>query len=1129
MNNVPSHKSNTKMPSTGVFICTTEEKLIETAATLRSLLKHSTHLSLYIALYILGDIDTEPIEQLFKETSEATIEYIQEPPADKIIYPEFALVNIDAFFKRQNRVLYLTPGVEICNDLAPLLQTDLGSCAFAAAPFLRTYATERYLRGIASKEEYPYVDTDVMLIQLTQFRKGKHKLKRYIEEHSINAFTIQDSLNKAYAGKIKLFDLRWNCPQNPQSIYNRNEFLLYEDECLYKEACIDPVIKNHRGNLSPWYYRSEPLFSVISVLDESEKNLERYFRWIEYQIQDLGDTLQVILVSNSSSDFAAKLCEKYPENAEYYHTEKKKPLAMRNEGIAHARGEFLCFFDGEACLSNHALLKAMMFRRKYPMLKNILLPVRYPGQENMVHIPFKEACDAVNPLLDYGFRITEISAILFFAGENRPVFSESCSMKESETRYIWEQLAIEADVGWLAGEFCTIPYQKHTQISYWQEYFGRFWTSFLRQNAERYHAIPYCIQFSFLEELCKAFTLDNVETQWREKFWEYAAQPLEYIEDSVIIDALGMQDMSRILYVLGKKYQKPPELKLLGQDLQLIFGSTVVGQVSYQSVILHFIKIKNNVLTVEGETSLPRCFSDEEAVIYANINGTAISCEMGTRSADKKLLGERYEHCRSFSFSYKLKQDEPIEIRFFHLINGLQIEYHAMTGLRFSPVSNEVSGSYAYREGYLLQLDGGTLKCRYAAEGEEAKAEAAYQHALCALNTPEAKQACRFRRHYFYLRSRKKKQIWLFLDRIDKADDNGEAMFRYVRSLNNSDIEAWFIIDRSSQDYERLKPLGNIVAANSFKHQMLHVLADYIFTSQLNGYVENPFGKGERFYRDLYHQPKVIFLQHGITKDNHTKWLNRYNQNLTALVVSSKREQESFLSYPYYYDKKNIWLCGMPRLDNLYHDEKRQLLIMPTWRKHHMEQRWDAELKTYRWCRKEDFSIGKYVSTYRSLLNNKQLLALCKKYGYSLVFMPHPLVQPYKSEFDPPEEVTVYPYDTSWRQLFAESDLMITDYSSVAFDFAWLEKPVLYYQFDREEFFAGHTYTEGYFDYEKDGFGEIVTKSEELLAVLEDYLKNECQINELYRDRIRAFYSGLERDCCKNIYQKVIESEQTGV
>ena len=50
---------------------------------------------------------------------------------------------------------------------------------------------------------------------------------------------------------------------------------------------------------------------------------------------------------------------------------------------------------------------------------------------------------------------------------------------------------------------------------------------------------------------------------------------------------------------------------------------------------------------------------------------------------------------------------------------------------------------------------------------------------------------------------------------------------------------------------------------------------------------------------------------------------------------------------------------------------------------------------------------------------------------------------------------------------------MLTDYSSVAFDFAYLRKPIVYAHFDKEAFFSGeHSYTAGYFDYERDGFGE---------------------------------------------------------
>ena len=47
----------------------------------------------------------------------------------------------------------------------------------------------------------------------------------------------------------------------------------------------------------------------------------------------------------------------------------------------------------------------------------------------------------------------------------------------------------------------------------------------------------------------------------------------------------------------------------------------------------------------------------------------------------------------------------------------------------------------------------------------------------------------------------------------------------------------------------------------------------------------------------------------------------------------------------------------------------------------------------------------------------------------------------------------------SIQNLFGRCAVLITDYSSVAFDMAYLNKALIYYQFDKEAFFSGtHTY-----------------------------------------------------------------------
>ena len=52
------------------------------------------------------------------------------------------------------------------------------------------------------------------------------------------------------------------------------------------------------------------------------------------------------------------------------------------------------------------------------------------------------------------------------------------------------------------------------------------------------------------------------------------------------------------------------------------------------------------------------------------------------------------------------------------------------------------------------------------------------------------------------------------------------------------------------------------------------------------------------------------------------------------------------------------------------------------------------------------------------------------------------------------------------QELFARARVLVTDYSSIAFNAAYLERPVVYFQFDADEVLAGgHVGRAGYFDY----------------------------------------------------------------
>ena len=110
--------------------------------------------------------------------------------------------------------------------------------------------------------------------------------------------------------------------------------------------------------------------------------------------------------------------------------------------------------------------------------------------------------------------------------------------------------------------------------------------------------------------------------------------------------------------------------------------------------------------------------------------------------------------------------------------------------------------------------------------------------------------------------------------------------------------------------------------------------------------------------------------------------------------------------------------------------------------------------------------------------------------------------------------------DVTYKEVFATTDLMLTDFSSVVFDFAYLRKPIIYTHFDIQTMQSGgHTYSEGYFDYERDGFGEVTYDAKQTVDTIIEYIKNDCKPKEKYLERINKTFKYNDTECSKRIYE----------
>ena len=612
------------------------------------------------------------------------------------------------------------------------------------------------------------------------------------------------------------------------------------------------------------------------------------------------------------------------------------------------------------------------------------------------------------------------------------------------------------------------------------------------------------------------------------------------LDTSQIIQKLGMSDLSLVLYVLKKKYGSHFKFIDIGNDCMIRIAGQNVANVSYLPVYLHFLKISNSKLHLTGTTAIPKIMYGK-CEFYVCVNGHDQRPAFRECFLNESISGEDYEIRRVFDYDVDLREMTNVEIQFVMVTKGIRSVLGKINSMRFCPVADVHPHQYYYADDFCVSIDKSTIKVEKGGKELQKKFEGEYTTFIKSQLGDDADRVISLRKAYFDYHKSPKRKKWLFFDRIDKADDNAEAFFLYCTSRSiQIDADLYFVLSNKTPDFARLKQYGNVIAALSYEHGRLFLQAEYIITSQLNGYVENPFGEYEEYFRDIYHRPQVVFLQHGVTKDDQTKWLGNFNQELFSIITSSRAESDAFLNNKkYFLNDRQVWLTGMPRLDllmmdkknviNLNDDCRKYILIMPTWRKEYMEQIYDQKKMVYEWHFKKDFHDSHYYKYYHELLNDNNLSEVCNRYGYRLIFMPHPIVQPYIMEFNPGDHVLLFDYNTTdWRELFKKSDLMITDYSSVAFDFAYMRKPIIYYQFDKKEFYDKHSYSQGYFDYKKMGFGEVVTNYNDLLKSITTCLSSKCTLKRKYKDRINKFFEYTDANNCYRLLQRLSPSSNLG-
>lgn len=353
------------------------------------------------------------------------------------------------------------------------------------------------------------------------------------------------------------------------------------------------------------------------------------------------------------------------------------------------------------------------------------------------------------------------------------------------------------------------------------------------------------------------------------------------------------------------------------------------------------------------------------------------------------------------------------------------------------------------------------------------------------------------------------KHIWLVGERPWQAQDNGYRFFQYLKE-NHPEQKVFYVITKDSPKLKAVAEIGDVIYYGSIKHWLMYFGSEALISTHIRKLVPTDnwtFGKLTVKFKQK--NQKLVFLQHGVISADIPALYSEHTR-LDLFICGAKPEYD-YVKEHFHYKNNEVVYTGLARYDAL-HDikTKKQIMIMPTWRT------WLSNLSD------EDLRNSEYIRMWNLVITDPEFLSAAEDAGYRIIFYPHPEMQAKKDLFVSLSENLIIAGENEYeiQTLLKESALLITDFSSVFFDFAYMRKPMLFFQFDKERHAAEH-YHKGYFDYERDGFGRVAYTPRALVDAFREIMMEGVSLSENYSRRIDRFFPLYDQNNSERIYQEI--------
>lgn len=831
--------------------------------------------------------------------------------------------------------------------------------------------------------------------------------------------------------------------------------------------------------------------------------------------QDIGfeENIQLIIVNDGSTDDSKIICKKYqrkyPNNILYIEKENGGQSSARNVGMEYVNASYVNFLDPDDNISSNTFSEIANFYDEY---KNCV---------DMVTIPlyYFEGADGLHPKyngLGIGNRIINLleepenfilssSASFYVFDKIKDIRFDERLINSEDTKFNCQVLLNNPVIGYVNENSVRYNYRKRICG-------GSNSDNVVSGTDKRVFYSPIYIYNDLFKNksdlLC--YEKEIMTYELRNRLANISAEKLGDEEYKTILEYYReIINRLDVHFISESKWLDTIEKKVLFLNIS--------GRSFRDLINEDCLNLSDRLINTRG---FKYNFSSKEFVLDVSYNSfcdNSIDLRMISRDGEiispiqKKDVSSPYDihigefvvditHIRRFKIGQNINE---YTLCFY---DSQLDKYHKIRRNNINPklpICLGVEGVGPVYEGYGISVSAGKIKV--------------WDDRLARIVTKEKKiEQIAKKTLPARLYSSDKKWILIF-DRPEKAGDNGEALFEYIMRYESPDIAArtFYVINKSCDDYKRMNYKDHIIDFRSDEHLYKFINACAIYSSHNAVEFFYPFPREDyKYYADLL-KYKFIWLQHGVTENDVSRAANCYATQDDCVIVATKWEKAEYTSDKYLYDNNMVIPTGFSRFDKFAPKTTNTILIAPTWRMYLVGR----ILSNGHNSESEHFCKSDFYKNYYSLLTDEELRKTLRKNNCIIKFVLHSGFSCYESFF---KDINcdcvklVKMDDFSYSNEISECGLFVTDYSSTAFDAAYLRKPIIYFQFDENDFYSKH-YRKSTWDYRKNGFGQVAESLPQFKKLLLNMISYGFNNSKKYYDRaISAFYF-TDNNNCKRI------------